>query len=100
MAAPGLIQRLVQGRAAFGQLVHRDHPGDLLPIQIIAGQEFLPQFFHIAGVVEQKFPLVGEPALPVPQDGGAKGLAGAGKGDHVHLGVLIHHHLLAGGPPC
>ena len=96
LAAPLLFQRLLQGIHIRRQRVHRDDLGDLLIVQIVPGQKFLPHRVDIRGIVEQKLPLVGQPPLPETQHRRAHAVRRAGKRHHVHLHVRVYHHLL----PC
>ena len=96
LAAPFLVQRLLQGIHVRRQCVHRDNLGNLFIIQIVPGQKFLPHRVDIRGIVEQKLPLVGQPSLPEAQHCRAHAVRRACQRHHVHLHVRVYHHLL----PC
>ena len=96
LAAPLLVQRLLQGVHVRRQRIHRDDFGDLFIVQIVPGQKFLPHRVDIRGIVEQKLPLIGQPSLPEAQHRRAHAVRRAGKRHHVHLHVRVYHHLL----PC
>ena len=84
LAAPLFTQGLAQGLGVGGQLVHRNDFGDLLVVQVVPGQKLLPDFIQVGPVVKDKFPLVGEPPLAVPQHRRADAVRRAGQGHHVH----------------
>ena len=97
LCPPGLAEQAGQILRVLGRFIHRNDLGDLLPIQVIPGQKFLPQRRQIGGPPEQKLPLVRQAAAAVAQNGRAAVGPGPGKGHHVHLHALVHHHLLPGG---
>ena len=96
LAAALLVQRLLQGFHIRRQRIHRDNFRDLLIVQIIPGQKFLPHRVDIRGIVEQKLPLIGQPPLPETQYRCTHAVRRTGKRHHVHLHVRVYHHLL----PC
>ena len=96
LTAPLLVQRLLQSVHVRRQCVHRDDFRNLLIVQIVPGQKFLPHRVDIRGIVEQKLPLVGQPSLPEAQHRRAHAVRRTGKRHHVHLHVRVYHHLL----PC
>ena len=96
LAAPFLVQRLLQGVHVRRQCVHRDDLGNLFIVQIVPGQKFLPHRVDIRGIVEQKLPLVSQPSLPEAQHRRAHTVRRACQRHHVHLHVRVYHHLL----PC
>ena len=96
LAAPFLVQRLLQGIHVRRQRIHRDDLGDLLIVQIVPGQKFLPHRVDVGGVMEQELPLVGEPPFAEAQHRRAYAAGRTGQRHHVHLYVRIHDHLLPG----
>ena len=97
LCAAGLIQRLIQCLGIGRQGVHRDGSGDVLTVQIILRQKLLPHGVDVGGIVENKFPLVGQAAVPVAQHSGADRVGRAGQRDNIHLGIAVHNDLLACG---
>ena len=95
LAPPLFVQGLLQRIAVRRQLVHRDDLGDLLIVQIIAGQELLPHRRDVGGIVEEKLPLVRQPPLAEAQDRRADAAGSPGQRHHVHLHIRVHDHLLA-----
>ena len=89
LAAPFLVQRLLQSVHVRRQRIHRDDLGNLFIIQIVPGQKFLPHRIDIRGIVEQKLPLVGQPSLPEAQHRRAHAVRRAGKRHHVHLHISL-----------
>ena len=96
LTAALFVQRLLQSVAVRRQLVHRNDLGDLLVIQIIPGQKFLPHSGDIRGIVEQKLPLVGQPSVPEAQHRRTHAVRRACQRHHVHLHIRVHNDLLSG----
>ena len=96
LAAPLLVQRLLQSVHVRRQRIHRDDFRNLFIVQIVPGQKFLPHRVDIRGIVEQKLPLIGQPSLPEAQHRRAHAVRRTGQRHHVHLHVRVYHHLL----PC
>ncbi len=96
LAAALLVQRLLQGIHVRRQRIHRDDLGNLLIVQIVPGQKFLPHRVDVGGVMEQELPLVGEPPFAEAQHRRAYAAGRTGQRHHVHLYVRVHDHLLPG----
>ena len=96
LAAPLLVEGLLQSVHIRRQLIHGNDFRYLLIVEVVPGQKFLPHRRDVGGIVEQKLPLVGQPPLPEAEDSRADAAGRTRQRYHVHLHVGVNHHLL----PC
>ena len=96
LAAPLLVEGLLQGVYIRRQLVHGDDFRYLFIVEVVPGQKFLPHRRDVGSIVEQKLPFVGQPPLPEAEDSRADAAGRTRQRYHVHLHVGVNYDLL----PC
>ena len=91
LAAPLLVEGLLQSVHIRRQLVHGNDLRYLLIVEVVPGQKFLPHRRDVGGIVEQKLPLVGQPPLPEAEDSRADTAGRTRQRYHVHLHVGVRN---------